>query len=342
MTAFEVGARVRIIGGPVGMVMEVQSHLTPPSYRVFLSALATPLVSEPDLESVDTVDSDLGALLRAGVFTSAGAFRFALTQRKLADQLTDTLFSYNAARIEIQAHQFKPLLKLLDSPYRRLLIADEVGLGKTIEAGIILNEFDLRERLERVMVVCPHALVHKWRDELDAKFGMRFEHWSGTQVRTWIDEAQKNGQAQPMRCIVSLEGMRGGDIAELLQAAPVFIDMLIVDEAHHLRNDETQSYALGEALTGAADIVLFLSATPLNLRSRDLFNLVHLLLPDVYTNEETFDAQLVPNQALNQAIRMLRGGAANTDVRSIALQVHASPRRPPKIPHLWPGQTPPP
>jgi superfamily II DNA or RNA helicase len=324
VTAYPIGARVRIVGGPQGMVMEVLSHLAPPSYRVFLSALATPLVSERDLEPVDAVESNLSALLRRGVYASAPAFRYALTQRKLADQLTDTLFSYNAARIQIQAHQFKPLLKLLDSPYRRLLIADEVGLGKTIEAAIILNEFELRERLERVMVVCPHALLHKWRDELDAKFGMRFEHWTASQVRTWLEDARKNGDARPMRCIVSLEAMRGAETVELLSAAPVLIDLLIVDEAHHLRNDDTYSYALGEALTAAADIALFLSATPLNLRNRDLFNLVHLLLPDVYANEETFVAQIAPNQALNQAIRMLRGGASNAEIRTVTLQVHQS------------------
>lgn len=324
MTTFSVGARVRIVGGPEGVVTEVLSHLEPPSYRIFVSAFATPLVSEHDLETVDTVESNLAALLRRGAYARGEAFRFVLTLRKLADQLTDTLFSYNAARIQIQAHQFKPLLKLLDSPYRRLLIADEVGLGKTIEAGIILNEFDLRERLERVIVVCPHALLHKWRDELDAKFGMRFEQWTAGQLSDWLEEAGRDGYARPTRCIVSLEAIRGSDTVELLKTVPVLIDMLIVDEAHHLRNDDTQSYAVGEALTAASDLALFLSATPLNLRSRDLFNLVHLLLPDVYANEETFVEQIVPNQALNQAIRMLRGGATNSEVLSVALHVQRS------------------
>src|SRR4051812_30298104 len=115
MTPYTVGTRVRIVGGAEGVVTEANDQLDPPSYRVFISAFATPLVSEPDLEPIEVVDSELGALLRRGVFASARAFRYALTQRKLADQLTDTLFSYNAARIEIQAHQFKPLLKLLDS-----------------------------------------------------------------------------------------------------------------------------------------------------------------------------------------------------------------------------------
>lgn len=324
MASYSVGSRVRIVGGGEGIVIEVLAHLTPSSYRVFLSALATPLLSESDLESVETTESDLGALLRRGVYASAHAFRYALTQRRLADQLTDTLLSYNAARIQIQAHQFKPLLKLLDSPYRRLLIADEVGLGKTIEAGIIINEFELRERLDRVLIVCPHALIHKWRDELESKFGMRFEISSGKQLREWLARAEKTGYAEPTRSIVSLEGIRSADITEMLESARVLVDLLVVDEAHHLRNDETQSFALGAALTAASDLVVFLSATPLNLRNRDLFNLVHLLLPDVYADQGTFEAQIAPNQSLNAAIRQLRAGSPNDEVRRTSLAVEAS------------------
>jgi superfamily II DNA or RNA helicase len=328
MALYSLGERVRIVGGGEGAVIEVNTAVTPPSYRIFLSAFATPVVSEPDLEPVSERESDLGALLRLGRFGTANGFRYALTHRKLADQLTDTLFSYNSARIQIQAHQFKPLLKLLDSPYRRMLIADEVGLGKTIEAGIILSEFDLREGFERVLVVCPHALLHKWRDELDAKFGMRFDIWSTRQFRDWLADATRRGFADPTRAIVGLEGIRSAEISAELDAATFTFDMLIVDEAHHLRNDYTQSYALGESLTAAADVVLFLSATPLNLRNRDLFNLVHLLLPEVYTDEGAFDAQITPNRLLNGIIRLLRFGAPSVDIESAAMTVMEGPLRP--------------
>jgi ERCC4-related helicase len=321
VSLFEVGNRVRIVGGAAGVITETFPDLVPPSYRVFLSGMAQPIVAEPDLESDSAADSDLVALLRQGAFATLEQFRFALTQRKLTDQLTTTLFSYNAARIQIEPHQFKPLLKILESPYRRLLIADEVGLGKTIEAGIVLNELDLREGFDRVLVACPHALLFKWRDELDSKFGMRFEIWSRARFQTWLGDATRNRIPEAARAIVSLESIRSDDIINSLEQAPVMFDMLIVDEAHHLRNNETQSYALGEALAAASDVILFLSATPLNLRNRDLFNLVHLLLPDVYSNEETFDAQLASNQSLNLAARLLRAGAANSEVRAAAVPV---------------------
>lgn len=316
MTRFSLGDRVRIVGGGVGVVVEVHPEYEPPSYRVFVTALSTPMVSEPDLEDPGTEEPDMVALLRNGAYAPTSRFLYALTQRKIANHLTDTLYSYDAARIQIEPHQFKPLLKLLDSPYRRLLIADEVGLGKTIEAGIILNEFDLRERLERVLVVCPHALLYKWRDELEAKFGMRFEVWSASQMRRWLEEALRTGIAAPGRWIASLEALRSPELGELMEEATVSIDLLIVDEAHHLRNDDTYSFELGQRLSKLSDIVLFLTATPLNLRNRDLFNLVHLLLPDVYSDEDTFLAQIAPNQALNSAIRQLRGGAPNQEVRA--------------------------
>src|SRR4051812_49140411 len=228
MARFRLNDRVRIAGHPVsGVVVEIfEENGSAPSYRVFLNATSTPIVDEIDLAAAGDADLSLKALLRNGLAAKLADFRYALTVQKLQGQFTDTLFTYNAARIQIQAHQFKPLLKLLTSPYRRLLIADEVGLGKTIEAGIILNEVELREHMERILVICPHALIHKWRDELDAKFGLRFENWSASQVRSWLDDAQKNGQAPPARAIVSLETMRSGDIPERLGIAPVSIDML--------------------------------------------------------------------------------------------------------------------
>jgi SNF2 family DNA or RNA helicase len=71
--------------------------------------------------------------------------------------------SFKSQRIQFEPYQYKPLLKILDSPDRRLLIADEVGLGKTIEAGLILTELQARRPLDRVLVVCPSRLRNKLR-----------------------------------------------------------------------------------------------------------------------------------------------------------------------------------
>ena len=78
-----------------------------------------------------------------------------LTREKLAEHLTDTVFSFRATRTVFRAYQFRPVIKMLRTGRRRLLLADEVGLGKTIEAGLVWTEFDARREADRVLVVCP-------------------------------------------------------------------------------------------------------------------------------------------------------------------------------------------
>ncbi|MDP7400237.1 MAG: SNF2-related protein, partial [Lentisphaeria bacterium] len=85
-----------------------------------------------------------------------------LTRAKLREQLTDTVYSFRATRTIFRPYQFRPVMKLLRTGRHRLLIADEVGLGKTIEAGLIWTEFDARGQADRVLVVCPSMLVPKW------------------------------------------------------------------------------------------------------------------------------------------------------------------------------------
>jgi len=84
----------------------------------------------------------------------------------------------NAQRILFEPYQYKPLLKLLDSADRRLLIADEVGLGKTIEAGLVLAELEARQPLDKVLVVWPSRLRQKWQVEMEGKFGRDFKIYS--------------------------------------------------------------------------------------------------------------------------------------------------------------------
>ena len=90
----------------------------------------------------------------------AAAFALTLTFVKLANPLTDTVYAYLSTKTVFRSYQFRPLLRLLTSPYQRILIADEVGLGKTIEAGLIWTELDQRSRVNRALVVCPAVLLH--------------------------------------------------------------------------------------------------------------------------------------------------------------------------------------
>ena len=93
-------------------------------------------------------------------------FRARITAERLSNPQADSLYSLDAARIQFIPFQFKPLLRFLRADQPRLLIADEVGVGKTIEAGLILREMQTRQDVENVLIVCPKALVFKWRTEM--------------------------------------------------------------------------------------------------------------------------------------------------------------------------------
>jgi SNF2 family DNA or RNA helicase len=96
---------------------------------------------------------------------------------KLKTPLADHLYGAYASRTEFQVYQFKPALKFLGNPDQRILIADEVGLGKTIEAGIIYLELQARLDLSRVLVICPPALKYKWQDEMRSRFDENSLSW---------------------------------------------------------------------------------------------------------------------------------------------------------------------
>jgi superfamily II DNA or RNA helicase len=221
-----------------------------------------------------------------------------LTFVKLANPLTDTVYAYLSTKTVFRSYQFRPLLRLLTSPYQRILIADEVGLGKTIEAGLIWTELDQRSRVNRALVVCPAVLLHKWQEELRRRFDREVEILTRRDLGRLVRLAETD-DPRPFHAIVSLESLRtAAELEVLSELAPRF-DLIIVDEAHDLRNRGTRSHALGELLSDWADVLLFLSATPLNLGQDDLFNLLNLLAEEEFSDREVFNQQLEPNRHLN-------------------------------------------
>lgn len=231
-----------------------------------------------------------------------------LTLAKLRRPLTDALYSYQASRTSFEPYQFRPALKFLRGHNQRLLIADEVGLGKTIEASIIYLELKARLDISRVLVVCPSRLTAKWRDELNNRFEEEFEILDAGRLRRLADEYRRMGSGLAFRAIASFETLRSAEFLTLLQEANLPIDLLIVDEAHHMRNEETNTFRVGAALVNGADAVLFLTATPLHLGNRDLFNLLSLLAPEDFDNPQLFDEQVKPNEHISRASSLLSAG----------------------------------
>ncbi len=303
-------------------------------YRVFHSPGEIREYSEEQLspfQSSQTPQASRG-MLPFDSLLSADEFLARLTACRLANPLTDNLYALHAARIKFIPFQFKPLLRLLRSDRPRLLIADEVGVGKTIEAGLILKELQSRQRLDNVVIVCPKALVTKWRAEM-RRFDEDFHPLTSETLRYCLREASLDG-AWPVkyaRAIVHLELFRNPDYLLGTQgrnprpglatlSPPAQFSLAIFDEAHHLRNTDTNSHQLARFICDNSEAALFLSATPVQLGSRNLFALLNLLRPDLFPDESVFNEMVAPNRHLNQAMRHVRSRRPDSSWRHDATQ----------------------
>lgn len=265
---------------------------------------------EPVLAAPDAL-----ADLKAGKLSAPTDLRRALTHLRMTGRLADMIYSMGATNTEFHAYQFKPVLKLLNSPSRGLLIADEVGLGKTIEAGLIWTELMARFDSRRLLIICPKALVQKWREELRNKFNVNAPICGAAELLEILKDDQVRREG--FTAIASLSSLRPprkwndpdepakGPRVELASfladAEDDLFDLTIIDEAHHLRNTETTNHRLGQLVTNVSDYSLFLSATPINLRANDLRALLKLIDPDTFEREWLFDVLQEENAPLIKA-----------------------------------------
>ncbi len=195
------------------------------------------------------------------------------------------------AGIEVKAYQLEPLRRALLMPRVSLFIADDVGLGKTIEAGLILREMLMRQRIQRVVISCPPSVVQQWREEMESRFGLLFQVVDREFVATKRRERGYgiNPWTTHTRFIISQALMRDETYAAPLrdwlgQFCPG--SMLILDEAHNAAPASGSRYAIDSQLTKAIrDIAprfehkLFLSATPHNGHSNSFAALLEMLDP---------------------------------------------------------------
>ena len=226
---------------------------------------------------------------------------------KLRSNLSDTLYSYRATRTNVEPYQFKPAMKFFESPNHRLFIADEVGLGKTIEAGIIYLELKARnDDLNRVLVVCPSGLRYKWKDEMFNRFSEEFTVIDNAAAfREKLENYRRYGDAEKFKAIVSMETIRQRGNAALIEEVGLTLDIVIIDEAHHMRNSNTLTHRVGRTLSGVSDAMLMLSATPIQLRSEDMFNQFRILDEGEFEDFQVFEQLREPNIHINRASQML-------------------------------------
>lgn len=311
-----------IVAGP-------ETHAGEAYYRVNFNGRIKNVV-EDDLE-LFVGEQDVEALLQAGKFGDHVTFARRLTMSKLRRPLRDAIYSYKASRTDFYAYQFKPLLKFLSSEKRRLLIADEVGLGKTIEAGYILQEERARFGVHRALVVCPAKLRVKWQNELWQRFAEEFEVLDRASFlrKAILREGQSDRGLPRLQAIVSLESLRADAVLEAIEQRGGPIDLLIVDEAHHCRNSETKQHRVVRALSDYSEATLLLTATPIHLGDENLFNLLRLLLPEEFDRFDVFQERLRANRWVVDAETTLRRGGDGWRERARALlsNLETSPNR---------------
>jgi len=222
---------------------------------------------------------------------------------RVADALTqDVLLAPIESSVIPLPHQIRALSRAISNDRVRYLLADEVGLGKTIEAGLIMRELKLRGLVRRTLVIAPKGLVTQWVAEMRTHFGEEFRLLIPSDFSTYRRIAQEDNLWQshpqvvcPMDSVKPMDGRRGWSreqVAEynrerfedLISAG---WDLVIVDEAHRLggSTDQVARYKLGQGLAEAAPYLLLLSATPHQGKTDHYRRLMSLLDAEAFPDE---------------------------------------------------------
>ncbi len=215
--------------------------------------------------------------------------------------------------VEHLPHQIETVRKVLRHFRGRVLLADEVGLGKTIEACLLLREYLLRSLARRVLILVPTPLVSQWREELQSKFHLDFSVPPRTRQADSADY-----WANTDRVLASISFVKSQRRAEVVAAAPW--DLVIVDEAHHCKNRTTRNWQLVNSLSRRH--LFLLTATPVQNNLLELYNLLTLLEPGHLKTESDFKRRYIrrgnPRDPLNrERLRSLLGEVMVRNTRSL-------------------------
>lgn len=217
----------------------------------------------------------------------------------------DELMALDVSNIDHMPHQEQTALKVLRSMQGRAILADEVGLGKTIEAGLILKELVLRGMAQRVLILCPASLRDQWKDELKEKFDFDFD----------VAYSGRDAHNNPLQ-IMSID--LAARNAESLAA--VGWDAVVLDEAHKVAGHAKKRQALIRSLEPR--YMLFLSATPVQNDLLELYRLVDLLRPGTFRSAADFKNRFVDPYDKRRPVEpaALRSFVADVVVRTTRAQ----------------------
>jgi len=258
---------------------------------------------------------------------------------------TDLFQAPYRAGIEVKAYQLLPLQKAISQPRVSLFIADDVGLGKTIEAGLILREMLMRQKVKRVVISCPPSVVKQWQEEMEYRFGLIFEIFD----RDYVAKRRRergysiNPWTTHSRFIISHSLLRDESYSASLRLwlggfSPS--SLLILDEAHNAAPATSARYAIDSKLTKTIQDLalrfehkLFLSATPHNGHSNSFTTLLEMLDPQRFCRGIAPDSKLLDEVMVRRLKQDLReiGDTDFPERRIIPLVIDGLPEEHPEL-----------
>ena len=273
----------------------------PPKWKVTVlgpTGFLEKVVPEADLRPDHALDP--AARMVNGEIGTPRQFNLQLVTRFYRlEHLHNDLVSLGDARVDVKPHQVGVVHRVVTSYPHRFLLCDEVGLGKTIEAGMVLKELRARKQAHRALIIVPPNLLRQWQFELKSKFNEVFSILNTATVQYLRTQGHDgNPFAQFDSVLVSADWVSTKKWADLV--VQVEWDMVIVDEAHHARlrrwgsrTQTTQLYNLVSRLASPAHFskraLLFLTATPMQLEAHELYSLVELVDPALFPTEDQFE-----------------------------------------------------
>ncbi|MBB3048712.1 ATP-dependent helicase HepA [Litorivivens lipolytica] len=334
---FESGERIQLDEGPQLLVRDIEEHnqcliyLAEDSEGTLHPVPEQLLSAQVQLHSAR--DRLLGGQLDDPRLYMLRARTLAFRNRARAAQSRGLL----GARVDLIPHQFYIASQAAKRQHPRLLLADEVGLGKTIEAGLILHQLLLNERVGRVLILVPDSLIHQWLVEMRRRFNLAFSIFDEDRCADldpsrsedssvfFDEEVEREREENPFeteQLVLASVDWLSADEKRQRQALEAGWDMLILDEAHHLHwqenGDCSDSYRFAEALCAQIPSVLLLTATPESAGVEGHFARLRLLDPARYATLEAFRDEQKAYEAISTLAEQLTSepaaAAGNTEL----------------------------
>jgi len=313
--------------------------VTNPQHAVILSSIDEDALGE-ELEVIWEIEPGAQIIERAGLPSISGqddsdtldAFLDAVRWGAATNADKGFLQAPFRSGVSIEDFQLDPLVRAIDMARVNLLIADDVGLGKTIEAGLVIQELLLRHRARTVLIICPASLQEKWRTEMLEKFGLDFQIVDTLYVKQLRRERgiHANPWTSHPRLISSMDWVKAGEgLRAMRDVLPPYIsyprkfDLLVVDEAHNVAPTAGASYAMESLRTKFIRLIsphfqhrLFLTATPHNGYTESFTSLLELL------DDQRFARNILPDekQLSKVMIRRLKSDLMDADGNLIYAQ----------------------